>query len=115
VFSVFFIDRRGVDDPVGAISVHGVCGAFGTLMVGLLATEGGLFYGDGLELLWAQLVGVVSVFVFVTVAAGALFYGIKATIGLRVPPEEEIAGLDVIEHGSPGYGPDIMATAPTAG
>ncbi len=115
VFSVFFIDRRGVDDPVGAISVHGVCGAFGTLMVGLLATEGGLLYGDGFDLLWAQIVGVVSVFVFVTVAAGALFYGIKATIGLRVPPEEELAGLDVIEHGAPGYGPDVSATAPAAG
>ena len=61
--------------------------------------------------MWAQIVGVGSVFVFVTAAAGALFYGIKATIGLRVPPEEEIAGLDVIEHGAPGYGPDVSATA----
>ncbi len=109
VYSVFFIDRRGVDDPVGAISVHGVCGAFGTLMVGLFATETGLFYGGGLSQLWSQLVGVVSVFIFVTVAAGALFYGIKATIGLRVPPEEEIEGLDVVEHGAPGYGPDTTA------
>ena len=111
VYSVFFIDRRGVDDPVGAISVHGVCGAFGTLMVGLFATETGLFYGGGLSQLWSQLVGVVSVFIFVTVAAGALFYGIKATIGLRVPPEEEIEGLDVVEHGAPGYGPDTTALA----
>ncbi len=111
VYSVFFIDRRGVDDPVGAISVHGVCGAFGTLMVGLLATDGGLFYGDGFGLLGAQLVGVIAVFVFVTVTAGALFYGIKATIGLRVPAEEEIEGLDVVEHGAPGYGPDTTALA----
>ncbi len=109
VFSVFFIDRRGVDDPVGAISVHGVCGAFGTLMVGLLATDGGLLYGDGFGLLGAQLAGVVAVFVFVTVTAGALFYGIKVTIGLRVPEEEEIEGLDVVEHGAPGYGPDTTA------
>jgi Amt family ammonium transporter len=115
VFSVFFIDRRGIDDPVGAISVHGVCGAFGTLMVGFLATEGGLFYGDGFAQLWSQLIGVVSVFAFVTVTAGLLFYGIKATVGLRVPPEEELAGLDVIEHGAPGYGPDVSATAPAAG
>jgi len=111
VYSVFFIDRRGVDDPVGAISVHGVCGAFGTLMVGLFATETGLFYGGGLSQLWSQFVGVVAVFIFVTAAAGALFYGIKATIGLRVPPEEEIEGLDVVEHGAPGYGPDTTALA----
>ena len=111
VYSVFFIDRRGVDDPVGAISVHGVCGAFGTLMVGLFATETGLFYGGGLSQLWTQFVGVVAVFIFVTIAAGALFYGIKSTIGLRVPPEEEIEGLDVVEHGAPGYGPDTTALA----
>jgi len=115
VYSVFFIDRRGIDDPVGAISVHGVCGAFGTLMVGLLATEGGLFYGDGFGQLFTQLTGVVAVFVFVTVTSGLLFYGIKATIGLRVPPDEELQGLDVIEHGAPGYGPDVSATAPVAG
>jgi Amt family ammonium transporter len=115
VFSVFFFDRIRIDDPVGAISVHGVCGAFGTLMVGLLATKGGLFYGDGGALLWTQIVGVVAVFVFVTITAGALFYGIKATVGLRVPPEEEIAGLDVAEHGAPGYGLDVSATAPVAG
>jgi Amt family ammonium transporter len=115
VYSVFFIDRRGIDDPVGAISVHGICGAFGTLMVGLLATEGGLFYGDGFDQLLTQFIGVVAVFLFVTITTGALFYGIKATIGLRVPPEEELQGLDVIEHGAPGYGPDVSATAPVAG
>ena len=109
VYSVFFIDRRGVDDPVGAISVHGVCGAFGTLMVGLFATDTGLFYGGGMSQLVTQFIGVISVFVFVTVTAGALFYGIKATIGLRVPAEEEIEGLDVVEHGAPGYGPDVTA------
>ena len=103
--------RRGVDDPVGAVSVHGVCGAFGTLMVGLFATEGGLFYGDGLNQFVTQLIGVVAVFVFVVVTAGALFLAIKATIGLRVPAEEEIEGLDVVEHGAPGYGPDVAATA----
>ena len=115
VFSVFFIDRRGVDDPVGAISVHGVCGAFGTLMVGLLATEGGLFYGDGFDQLLTQLIGVVAVFLFVTITAGLLFLAIKATIGLRVPADEELAGLDVIEHGAPGYGPDVSAMASAAG
>jgi Amt family ammonium transporter len=112
---VFFIDRRGVDDPVGAISVHGVCGAFGTLMVGLLATEGGLFYGDGWDQLLSQFIGVAAVFVFVTIASGLLFLALRATIGLRVPPDEELAGLDVIEHGAPGYGPDVSATASAAG
>ncbi len=115
VFGVFFIDRRGVDDPVGAVAVHGVCGAFGTLMVGLLATETGLLYGGGFDQLISQFIGVISVFVFVVVTTGLLFYGLKTTIGLRVPPEEEIAGLDVVEHGAPGYGPDISATAPVAG
>ena len=115
VFSVFFIDRRGVDDPVGAISVHGVCGAFGTLMVGLFATDTGLFYGGGLAQLWSQLVGVVAVFVFVAATSGGLFYAIKATVGLRVPPEEELEGLDVVEHGAPGYGPEIPVPASAAG
>jgi Amt family ammonium transporter len=115
VYSVFFIDKRGIDDPVGAISVHGVCGAFGTLMVGLLATETGLFYGGGMGQLVTQFIGVIAVFIFVTVTTGGLFLGIKATIGLRVPPEEEIEGLDVVEHGAPGYGPDVSATAPAFG
>jgi Amt family ammonium transporter len=115
VFAVFFFDRIGVDDPVGAISVHGVCGAFGTLMVGFLATEGGLFYGDGFDQLISQAIGVVAVFAFVVVTAGALFLALKATIGLRVPAQEEIEGLDVVEHGAPGYGPDVAATAPITG
>ncbi|NNC91086.1 MAG: ammonium transporter [Acidimicrobiia bacterium] len=115
VFSVFFLDRRGVDDPVGAISVHGVCGAFGTLMVGFLATEGGLLYGDGFDQLITQFIGVIAVFAFVTITSGLLFLGLKATIGLRVPPDEEIDGLDVVEHGAPGYGPDVTATAPALG
>jgi Amt family ammonium transporter len=66
----------------------------------------GLLYGGGLDQLWTQLIFVVVHFVFVTVAAGLLFLAIKATIGLRVSPEEELAGLDVEEHGSPGYGHD---------
>jgi Amt family ammonium transporter len=86
-----------------------VCGAFGTLAVGLFATETtdfwkqGLFYGGGADQLVTQLVGVVAVGAFVAVTAGALFIGLKRTIGLRVTPEEEMAGLDVEEHGTPGY------------
>ncbi|HEX6312590.1 MAG TPA: ammonium transporter [Acidimicrobiia bacterium] len=109
VFAVLFFDRIRIDDPVGAISVHGVCGAWGTLAVGLFATEGGLFYGDGGDQLLSQFIGVIAVFAFVTVTAGILFAAIKYTIGLRVSEEEEIQGLDVAEHGSPGYNPDVLA------
>ena len=113
VASVFFFDRVKVDDPVGAISVHGVCGAFGTIAVGLWATEDtdfwqqGLFYGGGTDQLVSQLIGVGAVAAFVALAAGALFLLIKVTVGLRVTAEEEIAGLDIEEHGSPGYGPEV--------
>ena len=112
VASVLFFDRVRIDDPVGAISVHGVCGAWGTIAVGLFATADtdfwsqGLLYGGGADQLVSQLIGVGAVFLFVTVAAGALFLGIKAAIGLRVEPEEETEGLDVLEHGAPGYSGD---------
>jgi Amt family ammonium transporter len=115
VFSVSMFDRLRIDDPVGAISVHGVVGTWGTLSIALFAVyddaflgrqNAGLFYGGGLDQLWTQLIFVVAHFVWVTVAAGLLFLAIKATIGLRVSPEEELAGLDVEEHGSPGYGHD---------
>jgi Amt family ammonium transporter len=112
VFSVEFFDRVvKVDDPVGAISVHGVCGAFGTICVGLFASQDvegfwkqGLLLGGGPDQLVSQLIGVGAVLVWVSVASFVLFAVIKATIGLRVSEEEELAGLDVLEHGSPGYG-----------
>ena len=113
VVAVLFFDRVRVDDPVGAISVHGVCGAFGTICVGLFATETtdfwkqGLFYGGGADQLVSQVIGVAAVAAFVAVTAGILFGIIKATVGLRVSEEEELAGLDVLEHGAPGYGPDV--------
>jgi Amt family ammonium transporter len=118
VVAVLFFDRIHIDDPVGAISVHGVCGAFGTICVGLFATEDsdfwkqGLFYGGGSKQLVSQVIGVVAIAAFVAVTAGLLFLLIKATIGLRVSPEEEIAGLDVLEHGAPGYGPDVTPVLP---
>ena len=110
VFSVYFFDRVRIDDPVGAVSVHGVCGAFGTLAVGLFATEGGLLHGDGLALLGTQAVGVIAIASFTAIAMAIVFGAIKAIIGLRVPEEEEIAGLDVAEHGSAGYGLDLTTT-----
>jgi len=120
VGAVLMFDRLRIDDPVGAISVHGVCGAFGTICVGLFATEDtdfwqqGLLYGGGAGQLVSQVIGVVAVAAFVALAAGILFATIKATIGLRVSEEEELAGLDVHEHGAPGYGPDVTpALAPT--
>ncbi len=110
VFSVLFFDRIKIDDPVGAISVHGVCGAWGTIGVGLLATETGLLYGHGFGQLVTQIVGVAAVFVWVILTAGGLFLAIKYTIGLRVSEQEEMEGLDVLEHGAPGYGFDTVAT-----
>jgi Amt family ammonium transporter len=107
-----------VDDPVGAISVHGVCGAWGTLSIGLFATKAdgflagpdqGLFYGGGLGQLGTQALMVVTVFLWVTITAGALFLAIKKTIGLRVRDDEEIEGIDVPEHGCSRYGADILA------
>ncbi len=116
VLSVIFIDRRGIDDPVGAISVHGVCGAFGTIAVGLFASrtedgffKEGLFYGGGADQLVSQLIGVVSVAAWVIVTSGILFFALKKTIGLRVSREEEIEGLDVLEHGAPGYADDVVS------
>ena len=110
VFAVLFFDRIRLDDPVGAISVHGVCGAFGTIAVGLFsATESegfvakGLFYGGGADQLVSQIIGVVAIAAFVLVTSGILFFVLKSTIGLRVSEEEEVDGLDVHEHGAPGY------------
>ena len=109
VFSVLFFDAVKIDDPVGAVSVHGVCGALGTLLVGVFAMDGGLFAGDGANLLFHQFVGVLGIAVFVSVTAFALFFAIKYTVGLRVTAEEEIEGLDILEHGAPGYGEDTAA------
>ena len=104
VLAVEFFDKVArIDDPVGAISVHGVCGALGTLLTGLFATgvstEKGLFYGGGLHFLGVQSLGVVSVIAYVAVIITVVFLILKKTIGLRVDPEEEITGLDVTEHG----------------
>jgi Amt family ammonium transporter len=113
VFSVEFIDKKlKIDDPVGAISVHGTCGALGTLCVGLLAHVNtdvqGLFYNpsEGIVQLGIQALGVVAVFVWTAGTSWILFKTLKHTIGLRVSEKEEIEGLDIHEHGTEAY-PDF--------
>jgi len=110
VFSVLFIDQvLKVDDPVGAVSVHGVCGFFGTLMVGLFAAPGygsdltGLFYGGGVGPLVIQLLGALVVGLWAFVGGLVVFKVVKAVIGVRVRPEDEIKGLDLTEHGAEAY------------
>jgi Amt family ammonium transporter len=104
VYSVEILDKKVyVDDPVGAVSVHGICGAFGTIMVGLFAVEGGLFYGGGTALLGVQVLGVLGVLVWVGITATILFGILKAAGKLRVSREEEIRGLDIKEHGMEAY------------
>jgi Amt family ammonium transporter len=115
VLAVLMFDKLKIDDPVGALSVHLVNGIFGTLAVGLFAqdkitgtaTGSGLLFGGGMKLLTAQAVGVVAVGVFTFIVAFAAFYMIKQVMGLRVSPEEEIAGLDLGEHGTKAY-PDFQ-------
>ena len=105
VVGIEFIDKvLKVDDPVGAVGVHGLCGASGTLLTGLFScgnngVEKGLFYGGGWHLLGVQALGVVSVIAWVVVTMTAVFLLIKKTIGLRASREEELKGLDVTEHG----------------
>ncbi len=100
VFGVEFIDQKlKIDDPVGAIGVHFVNGALGTVLTGLFATDGGLFYGGGFGFLGVQMLGVLAVCAWVGVAITLVFFLLKKTIGLRVSREEEIDGLDIHEHG----------------
>ncbi|MEL7155093.1 MAG: ammonium transporter [Actinomycetota bacterium] len=119
VLSVLTVERMGVDDPVGAFSVHGICGFWGVLATGLFASTtpvngaeeaAGLLYGGGAGLLVDQLIGGVAIAIFVAAAAGVLFFALKTAGLLRVSPEEEQVGLDISEHGSPGYGPDLLPT-----
>ena len=105
VLSVLFVDHvLRVDDPVGAFSVHGVCGIWGTLAVGLFNIEEGLFYGGGFRQLAVQSLGAGVAFVWAFGLGLGMFYLISKTIGLRVTTEEELKGLDVGEHGMEAYG-----------
>jgi ammonium transporter, Amt family len=104
VLSVEFIDKVvKIDDPVGAISVHGVCGAFGTLMVGLFSTSQGLLYGHGAALMKSQFIGVAAIAGWALSASVVLFFGLKYFNGLRVEKIIEEEGLDIYEHGESAY------------
>ncbi len=104
IFSIDFIDKvLKIDDPVGASSVHGVCGALGTLMTGLLATEEGLFYGGGFGLLGAQAMGALVVGAWAAGMGFIIFKTLDKICGLRVPARVEEEGLDVYEHGESAY------------
>jgi len=103
VLSVVFIDQvLKIDDPVGAISVHGVCGAWGTLAAGLFNAEGAT-----MKIVGVQLLGIGAAFLWVFPAAYILFRIINATIGLRTSEKEETEGLDIGEHGLEAY-PDFQ-------
>ncbi|MDA8441034.1 MAG: ammonium transporter [Peptococcaceae bacterium] len=103
VMAVELFDRLKADDPVGAVAVHGVCGSFGTLAVGLFAEKGGLLFGGGARLLEVQALGLLAVSVWAFAASFGVFSILKATVGIRVSAEEEDEGLDISEHGVGAY------------
>jgi len=119
-YTSIWFDRKGIDDPIFAFSVHGVAGIWGTLSTGLFATPElaekvgvggpGLFYGGGFQQLGVQLIGLAGSIVYVSIVAFVILYVLKATIGLRVTEEEEVVGLDVSEHGVYGY-PELLSPA----
>ena len=111
VYGIEFVDKTlKIDDPVGAVGVHGINGALGTLLVGVFATDGGLISGGGFHLLGVQAIGVLSVAAWVVVTMFIVFKIIDATIGLRVSAKEEISGLDMYEHGlASAYGDFVLS------
>ncbi|MEM5779963.1 MAG: ammonium transporter, partial [Lawsonibacter sp.] len=115
VVAVEFLDMKlHVDDPVGAVAVHGVNGIWGTVSDGLFNTTDGLFYGGGLSHLGVQCMGVIVIALYTAVAMFLVFSLIKALVGLRVSAEEEIIGLDVAEHGLASAYADFLPSAPGA-
>jgi Amt family ammonium transporter len=119
VLAVVFFDKVKIDDPVGVLPVHLVNGVFGTLAVGLFAEDGiagvatgnGLFFGGGFTLLGSQLIGILATAAFVFPASLLAWILIKKTIGVRVPLNEEILGLDIFEHGNMAY-PEFVSHKP---
>ncbi len=115
VYAIEFIDQKmKIDDPVGAIAAHGVCGALGTILTGVFAVEDGLLYTGNPDFFLIQVLGVAVVAVYVFITMNIVFRLIKATIGLRVTPEEEINGLDFEEHGLVSAYADFMMAPETA-
>ncbi|WP_461257811.1 ammonium transporter [Treponema sp. R80B11-R83G3] len=115
VFGIEFVDKvLKVDDPVGAIGVHGLAGAAGTILTGLFALDGGLFYGGGWAMVGVQVLGVVAVAAWVGITMCIIFTIIKKTIGLRVAPAEEIAGMDITEHNIESSYADFMISTAVA-
>ena len=129
VFSVGFFDKLRIDDPVGATSVHLVCGIWGTLAVGLfsigpnvtlrgdtpLYTTGpaaGLLFGGGISQLWPQILGILSVGGMTVLLSTIFWLVLKATLGIRVTPEEELDGLDIGEHGMEAYSGFVKEAGP---
>jgi Amt family ammonium transporter len=109
VYFIILLDKRKIDDPVGAIPVHLVNGIWGTAAVGLFHLKAGLFYSGSISLLFVQVVGIVVVGIFVAVSTYILWNLIGLVMGLRVSPEEEYAGLDISEHGMEAY-PDASSS-----
>jgi len=110
VVAVSFIDRSlKLDDPVGAIAVHGVNGVWGTIAVGLFSVETGLFYGGGFSQLIAQIIGVIAVLVWVIAAMSIFILLLKSITSIRISPEAEIQGLDFSEHGSTAYSNNLSS------
>lgn len=103
VLAVEFFDWIKADDPVGAIAVHGICGTFGTLAVGIFAEKTGLLYSGSFHLLGIQALGVLSVSIWAFAATAAVFYILKKTVGIRVSVEDEMDGMDLCEHGMAAY------------
>ena len=97
VFAVLFFDKIKIDDPVGALSVHLVCGIFGTLAVGVFGSKAGI------NQLLFQFIGIVSIGIFVLLFSSILWFILKKSIGIRVSEEEELYGLDLGEHGMEAY------------
>ena len=103
-FAIEFIDQKfHIDDPVGASSVHGVCGILGTLLTGLFAVDSGAFYGHGFGFFGAQCLGILCIDAWAAACGIVLFWGIKKTVGLRVDARIEEEGLDIYEHGENCY------------
>jgi Amt family ammonium transporter len=111
VFSVSFIDGLNIDDPVGAWSVHGSCGIWGTLAVGLFNTDKGLLTGHGFGQLGLQFIGVISYSLFAAITAWIVWSVLGALSGgIRVTEQEEVEGLDIGEHGMEAY-PDFVSSS----